>query len=150
MTKINGIYEQNRLQQSQKATSTVKDDLFKNTLDKALKVKDGPETTAADHSGTLGEIQAAPLNIIEDITNDVQDETNQLIDLLESYAGDLGDPDKTLKDIEPKLEALKESAEKLMEKVGRVSQDNPVRKIATESAMAANIEYIKFNRGDYV
>lgn len=149
MTKITGISEGNQLP-PRKITAQTRDDLFKNTLDHALKSKSGSETAAPLKNGNLGEIQAAPINVIEDITHDFQDDTNRLIDLLESYAEDLGNPDLTLKQIEPKVSALKENAEKLMAKVNDMPQDDAVRKIATQTALAANVEYIKFYRGDYI
>ncbi len=148
MSKITGIIEGNNLP-PKKNIGKVQDDQFKNTLDKAIKIESQSKTEKTDNR-SLGEIQTLPLNSIEDLSSDFQDKTNQLLDLIESYARDLGNPDKTLKEIEPKVKALKKGAEELMEKAEKIPHDKVVHKIATESAMAANVEYIKFNRGDYI
>ncbi len=148
MSKITGVSEGDHLP-SKKNISRVGDELFKKTLDKAIKIKDTSETEKTGNR-PLGEIHALPLNPVEDLSNDFQDMTNQLLDLLESYARDLGNPDKTLREIEPKAKALKKEAEELMEKAEKSPHDKALHKIATESAMTANIEYIKFNRGDYI
>ena len=67
--------------------------------------------------------------------------------LLDSYAKDMENPKKTLRDIEPLIVSIRQNASDLMEAADKISPD--LKEIATETAVAANSEYIKFYRGDY-
>lgn len=133
----------------QKPTDKSDGELFKKALDKAVSGSETAEKPQAPSTaGSLGEIMATSFPNVEYPSNDVMEKTDRLLGLLDSYARDLGDPGKTLKDIEPLITDIKESALRLSEEAGE--NDPKLAGIAKETAMTAAKEYLKFNRGDYV
>ena len=150
MTKITGIYHGNPISPKQETKGTDAGE-FQKTLDKALNEEATDRTAQSAHNGILGEIQAIPPASLDDHQQSIEGGINQLIDMLDKYRKDLADPDKTLRDIEPILSALKKHADELMEKAHQEGADaSLLNEIATEAAMAANVEFIKFRRGDYI
>ena len=64
---------------------------------------------------------------------------------------EIGDPDKTLKDIEPLIDTIKKDASQLLaEAENALPADGELKRIAREAAVTANVEYLKFYRGDYI
>lgn len=81
----------------------------------------------------------------------VSGKTDSLIKLLESYSSQLEDPRASLKSIAPVLEEIKNNAGNLLEETGLLSEsDASLKKIATQTAVTAQTEYLKFQRGDYL
>jgi len=81
------------------------------------------------------------------------DPTKQLekaFDQMESYAAALGDGSKSLKDIAPLADGLKETASQLDELSRRLPDGDPLKDLAGEAAVLATVESMKFNRGDYI
>jgi len=149
MTKIDGISKGGQLVSPQKLQES-DSDLFKKTLDEALKVKEGLQTEKPS-AGTLKEIASSSLQPFAEAPETFNQRTDQLLDLLDHYVRDLGNPEKTLREVEPLVGQLKTGAEELLEMAEKeFARDNPLRNIAEESAMRATIEYIKFHRGDYL
>ncbi len=128
-------------------------DLFQKTFDRIL--SESSENTPASVSPAvqgLGEISASSFNLrIEDESvGAVENNTEQLLTLMEQYARDLGDPNKTLRDIEPLVQGIKEGADLLSESVKNDAKvSDRIKSLAQESAVLANVEYMKFMRGDY-
>lgn len=123
---------------------------FKKALDAAL--ENGKTETAQpskESVNSLREIQPSTVNTIEPSPAGIFDKTNFLIDKLENYSKELENPGKSLKDLEPLIASIKNDAESLIEKATE-TQDKKLYKIATETAIKANTEFIKFNRGDYI
>ncbi|MBW1695818.1 MAG: hypothetical protein JRH18_14535 [Deltaproteobacteria bacterium] len=96
---------------------------------------------------SLGEIQAPSFTRIEQSSGSVVNKTHELLDLLSHYTRDIESPNKTLKDIEPLIISMQQQASQLVKAATETSPE--LRKIAQEVAVAANVEYIKFYRGDY-
>ncbi len=154
MTKISGIPEELRSiqQQNKKKAQTTTDGLFKTTFDQALS-----NTTAAIIPGKssslppLGEVSAVNYTSIESIETGLDGKTYSLLDKLDQYSQKLGNPEISLKEIEPLISKIKEDATELSLEISK-SDDNSseLKQLASESALSANTEYIKFMRGDYV
>ena len=158
MTGINDI---NKVGQVRPLTTGTQDqvnrgadgDLFQKTFERIL--SENSETTAASVSPAatgLAEISASAFNLrIEDESvGAVEKNTEQLLTLMEQYARDLGDPNKTLRDIEPLVQGIKEGADLLSESVKNdTAASDRIKTLAEESAVLANVEYMKFMRGDY-
>lgn len=128
-------------------TQAPKSNAFQQTLNKAQEKNRTDPTNAVGEPKGLGEIQPAGVPIIESASTKVVNKTDRLLGLLDSYAKDLEDPSKTLKDIEPLIVSMQQNASELMEAADKISPD--LKDIATETAVAVNSEYIKFYRGDY-
>lgn len=81
------------------------------------------------------------------------DPTKQLekaFDQMENYAAALGDENKSLKDIAPLADGLKKTASQLDELSRRLPDGDPLKGLASEAAVLATVESMKFNRGDYI
>ena len=153
MNKITGIQSDSHVtcrQTIQKADG----DLFQNTLDKALEEKKIPETDKPPTS-TLGEIRSESIIPIEcriqSSSHTVVEKTDSLMGLLDQYAANLSDPEKSLKEIASLLATIKTSAQELMQEARQtLNPDDELKQIARQCAIMANVEYIKFERGDYL
>ncbi len=104
-------------------------------------------------SNALGEIRLPVFHPVEEVNGTLVDQTNSLLTLLDNFAQALGDPSRSLKEIESMVTDLKKNADALSKRVG--SQDgrqegDALQQIAKESAMTASLEYYKFYRGDYI
>lgn len=81
----------------------------------------------------------------------VSGKTDDLLNLLVSYASKLEDPDISLKNIAPDLEAINETAESLLKETSNLTPaDEKLKEIATQTVITAQTEYLKFQRGDYL
>lgn len=128
-------------------------DIFKQALEHAMGSpgKSGDVSASLSSATSLGEIQAVGFPIIQDESGGLEQETDRLLSLFDDYTKALGDPGQTLKDIESLLEDIKNGAEQISEMIGSgMPQTDSLTSIARESALLANVEYIKFMRGDYV
>lgn len=127
-------------------------DLFKKTFEKVM-TDSGARTQSSKPAATssLGEIQAFGLRLDESTDDSLEKNTDRLLGMLDHYSKALNDPGKSLKEIEPLLKSIKEEAGQLSDAVKNGSQGNDALKsVAEKSSLLANVEYIKFMRGDYV
>ncbi len=77
--------------------------------------------------------------------------TEKLLELLELYAAKLEDNSISLKDVDSLLEEIQTDAKNLLQKVNNSPEaDEKIKNIAEEFALFANLEQIKFQRGDYL
>ena len=85
---------------------------------------------------------AAPASISERIEN--------FLNLLESYRDMLADPAVSLKDIDPVMRKLSSEKSNLQKIQGSLpAEDAALREILNQVLVAASLEEIKFNKGDY-
>lgn len=124
-------------------------DPFETALNKAMdktqeKGMDGVPASA------LQEIGSKNLNIVN--TSDiVAGKTDELLSLLDAYSSKLVDSKFSLKSIAPVLEEINTKAGKLMKETQFLTdRDAGLKKIATQTAVTAQTEYLKFQRGDYL
>lgn len=149
MSQIVPISENQRLHPQTKTTKAVSGD-FSQTLSQAMEAG----KPSNEHSASLGEVQACTYRPIEEPAQEtLASRTGSLLDLMDNYAQDLGNPSKSLKDIAPMLNTINERASDLLTQSQSQSltpQDEPLHKIASEVALTAQMEVIKFQRGDYI
>jgi X-X-X-Leu-X-X-Gly heptad repeat protein len=69
---------------------------------------------------------------------------------MDQYAAALGDDRRTLKDVAPLAEGLGQAAGQLSRLSQGLKEGNPLKGLSNEAAVAATVEYMKFQRGDYV
>ncbi|MEH0021218.1 MAG: hypothetical protein V6Z89_16310 [Desulfobacter sp.] len=120
------------------------DSILNNALDSTESAEGETKSTA------LGEI-ASPAFNLEDPSSVVTGKTDELLDLLDTYASQLDNPGVSLKSIAPVLEEIKANAGSLLEQTQFLgAQDSGLKDIATQTAVAAQVEYEKFQRGDYL
>lgn len=124
-------------------------DLFKQSLEKAMEAK---ESSGVPHGpGALGEIRAAAFLPINSASENVTLQTNQLLDLLDDYARNLNNPSKSLRDMAPLMDEISLNAQELLHETEKMPpNEEKLREIASSAAITAQVELIKFKRGDYV
>lgn len=123
---------------------------FHETLQKTLETPSSLPS-APPGAGVLGEIQSAVMPTVANDGGALVAGTGRLIDLLDAYARQLADPSKSLRQIAPLVVEIQTQAERLMAAANSgPQQDVALQTLATRSAVAANVEVIRFRRGDYV
>ena len=121
---------------------------FQSLLDTAIDRSGAMEDTTGP--APLGEI-SSPGFQLEDPATLVVNQTDRLLGLLETYAGQLETPGISLKQIAPVMEEINENAGDLLKEtrfLGTESDD--LKTIATQTVVTARTEYEKFQRGDYL
>ena len=149
MNKITGISNGPPVLEPRKSEKP-KTGLFEQNLEAARAKRQGVETPTGS-TAPLGEVRPTLFPIISTPSATIANKTHRLLDLMETYAREMENPNKTLKEIEPLILSIQKKASQLMEDAGKTPiEDAKLGKIASECAVAANVEYIKFYRGDYI
>jgi len=149
MTNINNIQNIAQILDSQsKKASRTSDQEFESLLNSAQKKTQASEE--GSQTNELSEISAMDFDI-QTVSEIVTEKTDKLLTNLEKYAFQLDDTNVSLKEIEPVLESLNEDAASLLEETLSLGEDDQdLMDIATNTAIAAKTEYLKFQRGDYL
>ena len=150
MDKIVGISNSSPAPEPRKLERS-KNDLFKQSLE-AVRARKTAEPGPTQAVGSLGEVRPTTFPQIQALSHaDMVQNTDRILNLLDSYLKDIENPNKTLKDIEPLIDAIQKDALQLLKDSDIVlPEDEDFKRIARETAIAANVEYIKFYRGDYI
>ncbi len=137
------------------AKETEKTDAFQNALTQAIGQTDQTDETESPGMETtkvsaLGEIASTGLRL-QDQSSIVSGKTDTLLGLLDAYSSNLENPDVSLKNIAPMLEKINQNADSLLkESISLGPGDTQLKDIATQTVIAAQTEYEKFQRGDYL
>lgn len=151
MTNINQINDSGLplTAQSAKAQKNDKTDAFENVLNKAFDKTQANKMTPTSVNA-LSEIASSGLNMIHS-SDIVSGKTDKLLDMLDAYSLQLQNPEVSLRNIEPALEQIKINAGTLLKETQNLtSADENLKKIATQTVVTAQTEYLKFQRGDYI
>jgi hypothetical protein len=152
MTNVNQINETPKPLPGQGKDKAARTDgggkAFDAMLTNALEKSEGGEGAA--EVSALQEL-AAPGFELQSPSEIVSEKTEGLLGLLDTYAGQLGDPQVSLKSIAPVLEQMTAEAQDLMKEARFLdSGETELKDIATRAAVAAQTEAVKFQRGDYL
>lgn len=151
MTNINPIHDTPPAfgVSNAKPLKTGETDAFGIALNKALDKPRETETKGTSASA-LTEITSKELNIVS--TSDiVSGKTSALLEMLDDYASKLDDPNVSLKNIAPVLEEINTEAGALLKDTQLLAEtDSALKKVATQTVVTAQTEYLKFQRGDYL
>ena len=146
MDKISQITGQARFQpRKNKVTS---DKQFGKELEKTAK----PDQAAAPaETKSLGEIQAVRPPVITSAVQQITEQTEKLLQKLEEYAAAIENPKKSLAELEPMIQGIGEQA-RMLDRLADESlpPDDELRETARQTALTANMEHFKFQRGDYI
>ncbi len=147
MDKISQITGQPRFQPRKNKVSS--DKHFNENLQEAATPTQTPAAPAK--TDTLGEIQAVRPPVIGSATQQITENTEKLLQMLEQYAAAIENPKKSLAEIEPMIKQIDEQASALDKLAGEsLAEGEELRDIAKQTALTANLEYFKFQRGDYI
>ena len=99
----------------------------------------------------ISEINATGALIPADSKADVLEHGNKILDLLDDYAKDLGDPLKTLRHIGPLVETIEKEVDLIeAEAADKFQNDTELERFIKDLSVTANVAAFKFRRGDYV
>ena len=122
---------------------------FENTLSKAID-KSQVATPKPFSAKGLQEIAAPDLKLNHP-NEAITSQTGDLLNLLDEFSVKLNNPAASLKSITPMVDELNQTAETLLKETQKLdSSDSALKRIATQTAVMARTEYIKFQRGDYL
>ncbi len=76
--------------------------------------------------------------------------SSEFLNLIDSFQTQLGNPDASLKEVEPLMRDLELLRDKLMGELEALPQGDPGRGILEEMAGLVTSESAKFHRGDYI
>lgn len=125
-------------------------DAFTSALNRALD-KTPPSDIQQNLPQGLGEIPSAQTIQIPTQSDLVSGSTEKLLELLDTLSAQLQDPGVSLKHMAPVLETIHNSADQLVKETRFLGSDHAgLRDIANQTAVTAQTEYIKFQRGDYL
>ena len=125
---------------------------FEQTLQKAL---DTPEassqvsTTSAPASvqAVSGPPAVSPAGPLQ---QEGMAQAERIMQILESYHQQLGDPSRRLKEMAPAVEELEGEVSRLLEVLDRLDPEDGLHPILQEVASTSLVEVVKFKRGDYI
>ncbi|MBL7195979.1 MAG: hypothetical protein ISS64_06740 [Desulfobacterales bacterium] len=126
------------------------DNAFKSELSSSKKV-DSDNQFRQILDRTLHKIEQTTAPVPVDRKTDIIRYGDNLLNLLDDYAGVLTDPGKTLKEIEP-LVATIEKEVSLIEAAAadNVQHDHELAKFIQDLTVTANVAVLKFHRGDFI
>jgi hypothetical protein len=148
MDKITGINGLPPVSGPQK-TERPNNGLFQQNLEVARAKRLATETQTSGPA-PLGEVNPTVFPAITTASTGIVNKTEKLLDLMENYTQKIEDPKKSLKEIQPIIDTIQKEASRLaLESNKHLSEDKALKDIVNEFAVAANVEYTKFYRGDY-
>jgi hypothetical protein len=149
MTKIDQINDALTVQAAKKPTTATATP-FSASLENALAEK-SPEAAGKEQASALREPQPSIVTPSGAAPTHMVGRTDKLLDLLESYATSLENPCATLKELASLVAMMKDEAMQLMASAdAHAAEEGSLKGIAEKAALTANVEYIKFQRGDYI
>ena len=99
----------------------------------------------------MSEINAPTFQVGNEIKAAVVENSEKILNLLDTYANALTDPSKTLKDIEPLVESIEKGVRHIeSEAIDKIPQGDELNGIIKDLTVTANVALFKFHRGDYV
>jgi len=75
---------------------------------------------------------------------------DNLLNLLDHYRNQLADPKVTLRSIEPIVSTITKEKEQLSAVLDTLPNDDDLKNIVHRTLIAASLEVMKYNRGDYI
>jgi len=97
-----------------------------------------------------GSIKGVSLNPLLDVNSQpLPDRIEKFLNLLDSYREMLADPQVSLKEIGPLMKELTGEKQHLQQVLGTLPERDDLRAILNELLVAASLEEVKFNKGDY-
>lgn len=72
------------------------------------------------------------------------------LNILEKYQKAIGDPQMTLKKVDPLVQSLSQEVNDLNSLSDKLPASDPLKKIMSEISIVSTVEIEKFNRGEYI
>lgn len=78
------------------------------------------------------------------------DRVHNLLNLLDNYRKQLSDPHVTLRTLEPLMKTIVREKDQLSGLMESMPKEDGLKHILNQTLITASLEFIKFNRGDYI
>lgn len=86
-----------------------------------------------------------------DTKMDLVNQSSRVINLLDEYANELKNPEKTLKEIEPLVKAIDREINLVKTSAADPAyKDDGISEVIRDLSITANVALLKFHRGDFV
>jgi len=144
---INTFNQSAKISRQNTTQAQVKD--FQDYLDAFAEKTIADDRSPVKPSGNIQNVQPIPFVNITSPQKEMVEKVGSVLGLFETYAHNLRNPDKTLKDIEPALLNMKQAADKLY-KDNLLHEDRGLSQLVNNIQVTASVEYFKFQRGDYI
>ena len=153
--KINDLHHIQSKQPGLKSRSDTTDSKTDfNTILKDTVAKTDGTGSAAKTQAVVHPFATVPINPVSlpttEQTAPLVDRIDRLVDLLDEYRQKLGDPGTTLKSIQPLMDDIAATKDRLVPEISGLEDENPLKEVLNRSLVTATTEIMRFNRGDYV
>lgn len=133
---------------SRRQTSKGEEKGFDKILNQTMGEAQGADSSRQSTAPCVNAVAPPQLAEVGPVDGTTVRQADKILDLMDNYAKALGDPQRTLKSVEPILEQIQDEVKRLPTDP---SQDNTgLGNIINDIAVMASVEAIKFHRGDYV
>jgi type II secretory pathway component PulM len=124
---------------------------FAEVLNETMQSSAAAENTSEVKETVVGGVQTVGLStLFPEPVQPLEDRVDQMLDALDSYRQMLGDANYTLRDMDPTVRQIAADASSLQQDMEKLPVDDELGDILNQTLIAASLEVIKFNRGDYV
>jgi len=146
---INAVTQSAKTSGQNIAQAQVKE--FQDYLDAFSEKTIADDTSQIKQSGNIQDVQPIPFVNMTSPQKEMVEKVGSVLDLFETYALNLNNPNKTLKDIEPALLHMKQAADRLnSENILHKDKGSSLSQLVNNIQVTASVEYFKFQRGDYI
>ncbi len=133
---------------SRRQTSKGGEKGFDKILNRTMGEAQGADSSRQSTAPCVNAVAPPQLSEVGPVDGTTVRQADKILDLMDNYAKALGDPQRTLKSVEPILEQIQDEVKRLP---ADPSQNNTgLGNIINDIAVMASVEAIKFHRGDYV
>jgi len=146
---INSLGQSAKITRQESVQSQAKE--FQDYLDSFSEKTVAAHSSHVKPSGNIQDVQPVPFVKMTSPQREIVEKVDSVLDLLDTYVLNLKNPNKTLKDIEPALLDMKQAADRLY-KEHHLHEDkgSHLTQLVNNLQVTASVEYIKFQRGDYI
>ena len=145
----NGILKDSLPQKTKKSEAAPNAD-FKNILKESVE-NSTQDPSKIQPSTVMDPISAIRFNPLSPQDKDITVERiDNLLNLLDNYSQQLGDPHVTLRTLEPVISTIEKEKDQLSELLDTLPNGDGLKDILNQTLITASLEIIKFNKGDYI
>jgi hypothetical protein len=145
---INTINQSAKTSRQNSTQAQVKE--FQDYLDAFSEKTIADDTSPVKPAGNIQNVQPIPFVNMTSPQKEIVEKVGSVLGLFETYAMNLRNPDKTLKDIEPALLRMKHAADRLNKETLLHEDRGSLSQLVNNLQVTASVEYFKFQRGDYI
>jgi hypothetical protein len=95
-------------------------------------------------------INIQPAMVLQEAESTVVGRVYKLLNVLDDYRMKLGDPQMSLKEVDPVVKQLESENENLKPVLESLADGDKLKEIVNDALVTASLEVIKYKRGDYI